>query len=175
MTSAPQRICVAVLQSQADDAAVARRGSGRPWPKSQSMFGSASSAAEPSCRRLLVCLSARRPDGGTAAAIEQLELNPGGVDRAAHQPAQRIDFANQVPFRRAANRRIAGHVRDGVGGTACIVRRARPGERPHRPLRIPRGPRRSTITSNDRVAGIYFPIQKRRRYAPGHRPARGAR
>jgi hypothetical protein len=35
------------------------------------------------------------------------------VDCAAHQSAQRIDFADQMPLRRAANRRIARHVRHG--------------------------------------------------------------
>src|SRR5439155_16988244 len=32
------------------------------------------------------------------------------------QAAERIDFANEMPLRRAADRRIARHVRDGGGG-----------------------------------------------------------
>ena len=40
---------------------------------------------------------------------------PGRVDRAAHQPAERVDLANEMALRRAADRRIARHVRDGVG------------------------------------------------------------
>src|SRR4051812_23961806 len=42
---------------------------------------------------LLVGLSARRPNRGSAAAIQELELNAGGIDRAAHQPAKCVDLA----------------------------------------------------------------------------------
>ena len=80
------------------------------------MFGSASSAARTQrAVDLLVRLRARRPDRRAAAAIEQLELNARRVDRAAHQPAERIDLANEMALGRAADRRIARHVRDGVG------------------------------------------------------------
>ena len=63
----------------------------------------------------LVRLRARRPHRRTAAAIEQLELDAGRVDRAAHQAAERIDFADEMPLRRAADRRIAGHERHRLG------------------------------------------------------------
>ena len=76
-------------------------------------------AAHPRAVAPLVGLRARRPDRRTAAAVEQLELDAGRVDRAAHQSAERIDLANQMPLRRAADRRIARHVRDGVASTAC--------------------------------------------------------
>ena len=61
----------------------------------------------------LVRLGARRPHRRPAAAIEQLELYAGSVDCAAHQSAQRIDLSDQMSLRRAADRRIARHVRDG--------------------------------------------------------------
>ena len=84
-------------------------------PISHSMFGSASSVAFTQLAvDLLVRLRARRPDRRPAAAIEQLELNAGGVDRAAHQAAERVDLANEMALRRAADRGIARHVRDGV-------------------------------------------------------------
>jgi len=52
----------------------------------------------------------RRP----LAPIEQPELDTGGVDRAAHRAAQRIDFAHEVPFGHAADRRVATHLRDRI-------------------------------------------------------------
>ena len=64
---------------------------------------------------LLVCLRTRRPDGRAAASIEQLELNAGRVDGAAHQAAEGIDLPHEMALRGAADRRIARHVCDGVG------------------------------------------------------------
>ena len=60
----------------------------------------------------LVGLRARRPDGGTAAAIEQLELNARRVDRNPHQSAQRVDLADEMTLRGPADCRVARHVRD---------------------------------------------------------------
>ncbi len=60
----------------------------------------------------LVRLCPRRPDRRAAAAIEQLELDPGRVDRTPHQPAERIDLPDQVALCRAADGRVARHVRD---------------------------------------------------------------
>ena len=62
----------------------------------------------------LVRLCARRPDGWTPAAVEQFELNAGGVDGEAHQAAERIDLADQVSFCRAADGRIARHRGDRI-------------------------------------------------------------
>ncbi len=61
---------------------------------------------------LLVGLRARRPDGGAAAAVEELELEAGFVDRRAHQAAERVDLADEVTLRRAADGGIARHVGD---------------------------------------------------------------
>ena len=69
--------------------------------------------ADPFTVARLVGLRPGRPHRRTARAIEQLELYSRSVDCAAHQSAKRIDFTNQMSLRRAANRRIARHVRDG--------------------------------------------------------------
>ena len=71
-------------------------------------------ALHPGAVAPLVRLRARRPDRRTAAPVEQLELDAGRVDRAAHQAAERVDLADQVPLGRAADCRIARHVGDGA-------------------------------------------------------------
>ena len=98
------------------------------------MFGSASSAApHPLAIPRLVRLGARRPHRRPAAAIEQLELYSCSVDCPAHQSAQRIDLANQMSLRRAADRRIARHVRDGFSSErAQSDAAAEPRRRPRR-------------------------------------------
>ena len=60
----------------------------------------------------LVRLGTRRPDRRSPAAVQQLELNSRLVDRPAHQPAERINLANEMTLRRAANRGIARHQGD---------------------------------------------------------------
>ena len=64
---------------------------------------------------LLVALRPRRPDGGTAAGVQQPELDSHRVGDLAHHPAERVDLPNQVAFGDPADRRIAGHLRDQVG------------------------------------------------------------
>ena len=99
------------------------------------MWGSASSAARhPGRVATLVRLRARRPDRWPTAAIEQLELNAGGVDGAAHHAAERVDFANQVALGGAADRGIAGHVGHGVASDSVTepTRRAQTRCRPGR-------------------------------------------
>ncbi len=75
--------------------------------------------------RLLVGLGARAVHGRALAAIEQAELDAGGVDCPAHRPPQRVNLADNLPLGHAADRRIATHLRHGiaVGGQQ---RRARP-------------------------------------------------
>ena len=120
--------------------------------KSQVRLGSAESASRTQPAVLpLVRLRARRPHRRTAAAIEQLELNAGRIDRAAHQAAERIDFADEMPLRRAADRRIAGHERNRLGRE-----RAEPNPAPHTSRR-PRGldPRMAGADHDDvKVVGI---------------------
>jgi hypothetical protein len=87
--------------------------------------------ADPVAVAALVRLGARRPHRGTAAAIEQLELDRGRVDGETHQATERVDLANEMSLRRAANRGIARHVRDGVARhRADRDVAAHPGRRP---------------------------------------------
>ncbi len=52
--------------------------------------------------------------GGAFAAIEDAELDAGGVDGAAHGAAEGVDFADDLPFGHAADGRIAAHLADGI-------------------------------------------------------------
>ncbi len=63
---------------------------------------------------LFVALRAWRPDGGTAAGIEQPELDADCIRELAHDAAESIDFAHQVAFGDAADGRIAGHLGDEI-------------------------------------------------------------
>jgi hypothetical protein len=63
---------------------------------------------------LLVTLSARRPHGRTTGGIEQPELYPDSVSNFAHDSAQRVHFADEMPLGDPAHGRIAGHLRDQV-------------------------------------------------------------
>src|SRR6266851_5105010 len=58
---------------------------------------------------------ARRPHRWTTTAIKQFKLNPSLVDRTTHQAAKRVDLAHEMTLRRAADRRIARHMRNRVG------------------------------------------------------------
>ena len=137
------------------------------------MFGSASSAAFTHCAvDLLVRLRARRPDRRPAAAIEQLELNAGRVDRAAHQAAERVDLANEMTLRRAADRGIARHVRDGVRR-----QRAQPDVRAEPRRGIRRFAARVTGADHDDVEAAFTSNdqpQSRSANYRGHRAARTA-
>ena len=64
--------------------------------------------------RLLIGLSPRAVHRRAFAAIEHAELNAGRVDRPPHQPAERVDLADDLPLADAADRRIATHLPDGV-------------------------------------------------------------
>ena len=83
---------------------------------------------------LAVSLGAWATDGGALAAIEQAELNAGGVRHPAHQAVERIDLADEMAFSQAADRRIAGHraylvsaqrhkrgARARTGGSTCCL------------------------------------------------------
>src|SRR5208282_4583193 len=67
---------------------------------------------------------ARATHGRTLAAIEQAELNAGGVRYAAHEAIESVDLAYQVPLAEPADRGIAGHGADG-GKPLCDQRRPR--------------------------------------------------
>ena len=60
-----------------------------------------------------VALGARAAHGGPLGPVEQAELNARGIGHTAHQPVERIDFADQMALAESANRRIAGHFANG--------------------------------------------------------------
>ena len=62
-----------------------------------------------------VGLRPRPLDGRPLAAIEDAELDAGGVRGARHDPVQRVDLAHQMALADAADRRIAGHLADRRG------------------------------------------------------------
>ena len=98
--------------------------------------------------RLLVGLRARRPDGRAAASVQNLELDAGRVDRQAHQAAERVDLADEVPLGRPADRRVARHVRDRLASTACRARRVSPSRAAAHAASQPACPAPITMTSN---------------------------
>ncbi len=65
---------------------------------------------------LAVGLGARALYGGALGAIEQPELDAGGVGDAAHKAVEGIDLAHQMALAEAADGRVAGHLADGREG-----------------------------------------------------------
>ena len=63
---------------------------------------------------LLVALRARRPHGRPARSIQQAKLDSDRVGHLAHDAAQRVDFANEVPLGDATHGGIARHLRDEI-------------------------------------------------------------
>ena len=61
---------------------------------------------------LAVGLGARPLHRRTLAAVEDAELDAGGVGGAAHQAVERVDLAHQVALAEPADRRIAAHHAD---------------------------------------------------------------
>ncbi len=57
-----------------------------------------------------VGLGAGAADGGAFSAVEQFEMDAGGVGGFAHQAVQRVDLADQVAFADAADGGVAGHL-----------------------------------------------------------------
>ena len=56
----------------------------------------------------------RPADSGTFGAVEEPELDAGGVGHAAHDAVERIDLADEVALPEAANGRVAAHLADGL-------------------------------------------------------------
>ena len=73
---------------------------------------------------LAVGLGARALHGGALGAVEQAELDAGGIRHPPHQAVQRIDLAHQMALAEPADGRIAGHLADG-GKAVRHQRRAR--------------------------------------------------
>ena len=63
---------------------------------------------------LFVALGARRLDGWTFGGVQQAELQGGSVGIDGHFPAQRVDFAHDVPLCEPADCGIAAHLGDRV-------------------------------------------------------------
>ncbi len=61
---------------------------------------------------LAVGLGARPAHRRALAAVQDAELDPGAVDRPAHDAVERIDLAHQMPLAEPADRRIARHLAD---------------------------------------------------------------
>ena len=59
---------------------------------------------------LAVGLRARPAHRRALAAVEDAELDPGAVDRPAHDAVERIDLAHQMPLAEPADRRVARHL-----------------------------------------------------------------
>ena len=62
-------------------------------------------------------------------AVEQPELNTGGIGDAPHQAVEGVDLAHQVPLAEAADGRVAAHLAD--GGEA-VRQQCRTGTKPGR-------------------------------------------
>jgi hypothetical protein len=107
---------IAVLHRQtADPTAVCENPPG-PSEQPDDVWLGLEGAPHPLTINPLVRLRARRPHRRTAAAVQQLELDSGRIDRPPHQTAERVDLAHQVALRGTANRRIARHVRNCFSG-----------------------------------------------------------
>ena len=63
---------------------------------------------------LLVTLGPRRPHRRTARSVKQTELDADRIGNFAHDPAQRVHFADQVSLGNAAHGGIAGHLGDEI-------------------------------------------------------------
>ena len=73
-----------------------------------------------------VGLGAGALDGRALGAVQEPELDAGGVGDAAHEAVEGIDLAHQVALAEPADGRIAGHFADGCEG---VGDQGRPG--PH--------------------------------------------
>jgi hypothetical protein len=64
--------------------------------------------------KLLVALGARAPDGRAARGVEQAELDADGIGDLAHDAAESVHFADEMPLGDAADGGIATHLGDQV-------------------------------------------------------------
>ena len=73
---------------------------------------------DPELIGFLVGLSPRAVHRRALSQVEHPELNSGGIDCSAHQAAECIDLADEMPFGDSADRRIATHLphRVEIGG-----------------------------------------------------------
>ena len=62
----------------------------------------------------LVALCSRRTDARTFPSIQHSELDARGIRIEPHHSAQRVDFSDHLTFRLPTDRRVAGHLTDGI-------------------------------------------------------------
>ena len=91
---------------------------------------------------LSVGLGARPLNGGTLAAVEDAELDAGGVGGARHHAVERVDLAHQMAFAQAPDRRIARHFADRCEAMGDERRRGAAASGRGSRLRIPHARRR---------------------------------
>ena len=80
--------------------------------------------------KLAIALRARSLHRRTLRSIEDLVLNGGAIGGLAHQPAEGVDFFDEVAFRETADGRIARHAAD-RGALHGDHRHARPAPGAH--------------------------------------------
>ena len=107
-TSAAQASVRPSASSTAADRAVGDDEVGSPRPRSTVRLSvSTISALHRQAIELAVGLGARALHRRALAAVEDAELDAGGVGGAAHQPVERVDLAHQMALAEPADRRIA--------------------------------------------------------------------
>ena len=65
--------------------------------------------------QLAVGLRTRSAHSRALGTIEHTELNASPVNRTAHHPVQRIDFADHMPLAQTTDGRVTGHFPDAIG------------------------------------------------------------
>ena len=114
---------VSTTAAAAEAAAVGKPDARRPRPSASNRSSTSPSiTVRPAVSRIAACmaasielavgLGARPAHGRPLAAVEQPELDAGGVGHAAHQAIERVDLAHQMALAQPADRRIAGHRAD---------------------------------------------------------------
>ena len=64
---------------------------------------------------LLVALRSRSPDARSLCGIQHAELNAGRIGVQPHRAAEGIDLTDHMPLRQTSDRRVTGHLPDGIG------------------------------------------------------------
>ena len=61
-----------------------------------------------------VDLGAGSPDRRPFGTVEHSKLNTRRIRQTAHQPIQRVDFSDEVPFPQSTDGGVTGHLPEGV-------------------------------------------------------------
>ncbi len=81
---------------------------------------------------VLVGLGPRTAHGGALRRVQHLEHDAGGVDGSAHDAAEGVDLAHDLPLREAADRGVTAHLADAGGIHGDQRDAAHPPPREHR-------------------------------------------